>query len=113
VVPYERSIICFWFQVDDTGDLHPLDTDSAIPAAINRTWPPVLARYLISKIIHRAPKDSDELLEVDGADKSESGSESPGSRAPTPNETAPAVLKGGRAATVKAGGKRRKAVRSR
>jgi len=91
-----------------------LDTDSAIPAAISRTWPPVLIRYLVSKITHRAPKDSDEPLENDGADESESGSESPGSGAATPNsEAAPAVLKGGRVATVKAGGKRRKAVRKR
>jgi len=91
--------------------LHPLGTDSAIPAAIDRTWPFILARYLVSKIFHRALKDSDEPLETDGADESESGSESPSS---TPNsETTPAVLKGGRAATVKAGGKRRKAVRKR
>jgi hypothetical protein len=69
---------------------------------------------LVSKIFHRALKDSDEPLETDGADESESGSESPSSRAVTPNsETTPAVLKGGRAATVKAGGKRRKAVRKR
>jgi len=101
--------------LDDAGDLHPLDTDSAIPAAISRTWPPVLARYLVSKITHRTPKDSEEPLENDGADESsESGSESPGSGTATPNnEAAPAVLKGGRPAAVKAGGKRRKAVRKR
>jgi len=91
-----------------------LDTDSATPAAISRTWLPVLVRYLVSKITRHPPKDSDQPLETDGADESESGSESPASRAATPNnEAAPAVLKGGRAATVKAGGKRRKAVRKR
>jgi DnaJ family protein C protein 1 len=103
----------FLSQLDDTGELHPLDTYSATPAAISRTWPLVLARYLISKVTRRAPK-SDEHLENDGADESESGSESPSSRATTPNnEAAPTVLKGGRTATVKAGGKRRKAVRKR
>ena len=102
------------FQLDDNGDLHPLDTNSATPAAISRTWPPVLVRYLVSKIAHHSPKGSNEPLETDGVDESESGSESPASRAVTPNnEAAPAVLKGGRAATTKAGGKRRKAVRKR
>jgi len=100
--------------LDDRGDLHPLNTDSATPAAIIRTWPPVLARYLVSKIIPRVPKESDEPLETGGADVSESGSESPSSRAVTPNnETAPAVLRGGKVAAVKAGGKRRKAVKKR
>jgi DnaJ family protein C protein 1 len=98
-------------QLDDAGDLHPLDTDSAIPAAISRTWPVMLARYLVSKIVHRVPKDLDESLETEAVDESESGSESPGSGAATPNHEA--VLKGGRTATVKAGGKRRKAVRKR
>jgi len=94
--------------------LHPLDTDSATPAAISRTWPSVLIGYLVSKIVPRATKDSDEPLDNDGADESDSGSEPPSSGGATPNsEAAPAVLKGGRAATVKAGGKRRKAVRKR
>jgi len=85
------------------------------PAAISRTWPSVLVRYLVSKIVPRATKDSDEPLDNDGADESDGGSESPpSSGGATPDgEAAPAVLKGGRAATVKAGGKRRKAVRKR
>jgi len=98
--------------LDDTGDLHRLDTDSATPAAISRTWPIVLASFLISKIITQSPKDSDEHLENHGADESESGSESPGSMTPS-NEEASAVLKGGRTAAVKVGGKRRKAIRRR
>jgi len=94
--------------LDDNGDLHQLDNNSATPAAISKTWLPVLVRYLVSKIINHAPN---EHLENDDADESESGSASLESRAVTPNEASPTGLKGGKVS--KAGGRRRKAVRKR
>lgn len=50
-------------------------------------------------------------IESNGDDGSETTSDEPGSGTVTPNGDN--ILKGGKAATVKAGGKRRKAVRKR
>lgn len=101
--------------MDENGDLHPLDTDSAVRAAIGRTWFISLIKSTFAKIAHRTPKDSDEAAEDNGEDgSSETASDNPGSGTVTPNnEGAPTTLKGGRQAAVKAGGKRRKAVKKR
>jgi len=103
--------------VDSNGDLHPLDINSAVPAAMSRTWLFTFLKSLIAKITNRTTVDSDDLPEDDdNADElSETASETAGSGTVTPNNEAMSsvVLKGGRAAAVKAGGKRRKAVRKR
>lgn len=100
----------------DGNSLHPLDTNSAVPAAIKRTWLFAFIKFLIAKFTNRAMMDSDAPPEGgDGDEVSETASETAGSGTVTPdNEAAPpAILKGGRVAAVKAGGKRRKAVRKR
>jgi len=101
------------FFLDDNGDLHPLDINSVDPPAISRTWFFALFKSLIAKF--NKTTASDEPLKNDTDELSETASETAGSGTVTPNEEAapPAVLMGGRAATVKAGGKRRKAVRKR
>jgi len=96
--------------VDGHGDLHPLDKNSATPAAVGRTWFISLLKFSVAKVTDRnLPVDVP--IESNGDDGSETTSDEPGSGTVTPNGDN--VLKGGKAATVKAGGKRRKAVRKR
>lgn len=102
-------------QLDEHGDLHPLDKDSATPAAIGRTWFISLLKSSFVKVTTRSsPSEVEAPIGDNGDDSSETASDGPGSGTVTPNgDGAPTVLKGGKAATVKAGGKRRKAVRKR
>jgi hypothetical protein len=99
------------FFLDAEGDLHPLDIHSAVPATIGRTW-----FFALLKSLKRTSTASDSPPENDDAEElSETASETAGSGTVTPNDEAvpPVALKGGRAAAVKAGGKRRKMVRKR
>ncbi|KAK7060570.1 hypothetical protein VNI00_001336 [Paramarasmius palmivorus] len=99
--------------LDPTGDMHPVDASTAVPAAISRTWFLSLLRSLFQSIAERfGKKDVPDATagvsesEFEEGYDSSAASEGPGSGTVTPRE-------GVRQAAVKAGGKRRKAVRKR
>ena len=92
--------------------MHVLDTSSATPAAISRTW---FIAILISTM-HKFSKKN--VQEVDDGQNppvvgTDDESDSPGSGAATPNGTieGKGALQAGHVAAVKAGGRRRKAPR--
>lgn len=95
--------------LDESGDMQPVDSSTAIPPAASRTWFLVLLRSLIQnltgKIKKRDNPDPVAESEYDEGYDSSATSDSPGSGTVTPNGT--------RQVAVKAGGKRRKAVKRR
>ncbi|KII95104.1 hypothetical protein PLICRDRAFT_33936 [Plicaturopsis crispa FD-325 SS-3] len=103
--------------LDESGDLHPLDASTATPPAVTRTWFIALLRTLASKVY--TPKlavEEPAETETDDTESEapESGSATPKEkRAPKDGVPASGDLKGGRAPAVKAGGKRKKAVKKR
>ncbi|KAL0576928.1 hypothetical protein V5O48_005074 [Marasmius crinis-equi] len=93
--------------LDPSGDMHPVDSSTAVPPAVSRTWFVSLARSAYRSVVQKTKKDEDvdaarvsETEFEEGYDSSAT-SDAPGSGTVTPNGT--------RQATVKAGGKRRKA----
>lgn len=100
----------------------PLDASAAIPPAISKTWFLSLATSILHSVLlkgkGKGKKDKTDPVpeengdSVDGAEADggyeSSASSVPGSGTVTPRER---EVKGGRLAAVKAGGKRRKAVR--
>uniref|UniRef100_A0A0W0FK88 J domain-containing protein n=1 Tax=Moniliophthora roreri TaxID=221103 RepID=A0A0W0FK88_MONRR len=101
--------------LDPTGDMHPVDASTAVPAAVSRTWFISLLRSLYRSMIQRSNSTNKDALGVAvGASESEfeegydssATSDGPGSGAATLRE-------GVRQPAAKAGGKRRKAVRKR
>jgi hypothetical protein len=102
-------------QLDPSGIMHLLDTSSATPAAISRTWFVVLVINAIHKFF---PSKNNSLEEVDGQQNpvdSDDGSDSPTSGTVTPSGATEGeeILQAGHVAASKAGGRRRKAPRKR
>jgi len=106
-------------QLDQFGDLHPLDESTAVPPTISGTWFLALVTSLFQKLIKRtklpahngSAHESPEASDAEGYDSAGTASEAPGSGQATLTERAEGMK--GRVATIKAGGKRRKAVRKR
>lgn len=101
-------------QLDPSGSLHLLDTNSATPAAISRTWFIALLMSSIRKFSYSKenfPKEMDNAQSTPTVDRpdspaSGSGTHSGASEGEEPHQA-------GYVAAVKAGGRRRKAVRKR
>ncbi|KAI0661004.1 DnaJ-domain-containing protein [Cubamyces menziesii] len=103
------------------GSLFPVNSDTAVPPSIKRTWFLSLVTRLVGKAVRRdgtkiegaSAEPEGEGEDSDGG--SGTGSDVPSSGAVTPKEGSTSgggSVKGGqRAATTMAGGKRRKAVR--
>ena len=109
-------------QLDADGSLHPVNSDTATPPSLRRTWFVVLLISLYRKVTKKGASASgpggaqtDGVEAYDSEDGSATGSDAPGSGTVTPkNGSATGSLKGGRAAAATmAGGRRRKAVRKR
>ncbi|KAF6762257.1 DnaJ domain-containing protein [Ephemerocybe angulata] len=105
--------------LEPNGDQVLIDSSTATPAAITRTWFISLLASLALKVTgKKAAKGAEEVDEGDDAptvdrdsddSSSVAGSDGPGSGTSTPG----GAVKSGHAATSKAGGKRRKAVKRR
>ncbi|KIK68051.1 hypothetical protein GYMLUDRAFT_806096 [Collybiopsis luxurians FD-317 M1] len=100
--------------LDPDGDMHPVDSSTAVPPSLYRTW--FIA--LVVSTYHLLTKQNKGKSEVppmedyeldDGYDSTTTTSDQTGSGASTPQE---GVI-GNRKPATKAGGKRRKAVRKR
>lgn len=92
--------------------MHLLDTTSATPAAISRTW----AIALLINAVHKFfPSKKDFQEEDDTVVDTDDGSDSPASGTVIPSGATESeeTPQGGRIAAVKAGGRRRKAPRKR
>ncbi|KAI0771604.1 DnaJ domain-containing protein [Trametes elegans] len=102
--------------LEGDGRLLPVDSDTAVPPSIKRTWFLGLVTSLVQKIARR---DGAEIAEGDpdgGDEESEGGSgstsDAPGSGAVSPSEGGGrGGTKGGRSAATMAGGRRRKVAR--
>ncbi|KAJ8587437.1 DnaJ-domain-containing protein [Rhizopogon salebrosus TDB-379] len=100
--------------LDPSGIMHLLDTSSATPAAISRTWFVVLVIDAIHKFFpskNNSPEVDDQQNPADNDD----GSDSPKSGTVTPSGVTEGeeILQAGHVAASKAGGRRRKAPRKR
>ncbi|KAI0921080.1 hypothetical protein AcW1_004826 [Taiwanofungus camphoratus] len=98
------------------GDLLPVNSDTAVPPSLKRTW---FLSFLIG-LYHRLIKRTGLELESrpvengdDTDDASATASDVPGSGAATPKEMHAPAKSGRATAAVMAGGRRRKAVRKR
>ncbi|EIN10462.1 DnaJ-domain-containing protein [Punctularia strigosozonata HHB-11173 SS5] len=113
----------FIYQPD--GDLIPVDTSAATPPSIRRTWFVALLTALFAKATGKSgtahdvasagmaeKQDDSETDDVD-SDVPGSGSVTPSYDSERPESSLSMNIKGGRLATSKAGGKRRKTVRKR
>jgi DnaJ homolog subfamily C member 1 len=93
-----------------------VDSSTAIPPSVRRTWPVVLASTLFTKLSGRTisgeSKDAVDQEEI-GEDEDGSGtaSDAPGSGTVTPTKRRARATNGSAVATSMAGGRRRKAVR--
>ena len=101
--------------LDPSGELHPLDADSAVPPAISRTWSIALLIGVFRKLTGRqedpeADAETAEEEEIQMATDAASDSPSSGRATPISETENPTSLKAGHAAAAKAGGRRRKAV---
>ncbi|KAJ3736254.1 DnaJ-domain-containing protein [Lentinula guzmanii] len=102
--------------LDPDGDMHPVDSSTAVPPTIRQTWFIVQVLSVYSWSLNKVkgtptevqPTDDHEF--DDGYDSTATGSEQAGSGTVTPQED---VVGGNRKPATKAGGKRRKAVRKR
>ncbi|KAF9268059.1 DnaJ-domain-containing protein [Marasmius fiardii PR-910] len=99
--------------LDESGDMHPVDSSTAIPPAPSRTWFITLVLSLVGSLASKFKKgDNPDPVAIseseyeEGYDSS-AASDSPGSGTITPNGNST------KQATVKAGGRRRKAVKRR
>jgi len=102
--------------LDQDGDMHPVDSSTAVPPSFYRTWFIILILSAYQSVLDKTNGKSAEVQPEkefetdDGYDSSATGSEQPGSGTVTPRE----IANGGiRKPAIKAGGKRRKAVRKR
>ncbi|KAG7096863.1 hypothetical protein E1B28_004271 [Marasmius oreades] len=97
--------------LDESGDMHPVDSSTAIAPAVSRTWFIALLRSSVEILAGKLKKGDNAVpaavseSEYDEGYDSSAASDSPGSGTVTPNGT--------RQAAVKAGGRRRKAVKRR
>lgn len=96
--------------------MHPVDSSTAVPPSVYRTWFIVLVVSAYHSLLDKTKgksaevqSDEKEFEADDGYDSSTTGSEQPGSGTVTPREG----TNGNRKPTMKAGGKRRKALRKR
>ncbi|OJA13830.1 hypothetical protein AZE42_00534 [Rhizopogon vesiculosus] len=102
--------------LDPSGVMHLLDTSSATPAAISRTW---FIALLINTIHNFFPTKKNSLEADDQQDPLtvdiDDGSDSPTSGSVTPSGATEGeeTLQSGHVAALKAGGRRRKAPRKR
>jgi curved DNA-binding protein CbpA len=101
--------------LDPEGDMHPVDFSTAIPPSVYRTWFVVLALFAYHSLLDQRAKSEvvqpvEEFEADDGYDSSTTASDQPGSGTVTPREAANG---GNRRPAIKAGGKRRKAIRKR
>ncbi|TFY55317.1 hypothetical protein EVJ58_g8324 [Rhodofomes roseus] len=107
--------------LDSDGSLHPVNSDTAIPPSLRKTWFITLLFDLYSKVANKEAAASDKgnaqtngEAYDSGEDGSATGSDAPGSGTVTPqNGAATGSTKGGRTAATMAGGRRRKAVKKR
>ncbi|CCM01606.1 uncharacterized protein FIBRA_03666 [Fibroporia radiculosa] len=110
--------------LEPDGSLLPVDSDTAVPPSIRRTWFAALVAALYRRVANRASTEAENGmaerggLDPEGSDDgSAAASDTPGSGATTPNSKAAkdtaGLGNGGRAAAAMAGGRRRKAVRKR
>ncbi|KAI0796690.1 DnaJ-domain-containing protein [Abortiporus biennis] len=107
------------YMLEPGGNLLPLNSSTAVPPSISRTWFLALVVNLYTKVVKRGSSSGtenlvdDESLE-DTDDGSVTNSDAPGSGTSTPKEgNGGTALKASRSAATMAGGKRRKAVRKR
>ncbi|KAJ4478200.1 DnaJ-domain-containing protein [Lentinula aciculospora] len=104
------------YVLDPDGDMHPVDSCTAVPATVRGTWFITLVLSAYSSSLKKVKGGSTEVQPVedveidDGYDSAATGSEQAGSGTVTPQEGAAG---GYRKPATKAGGKRRKAVRKR
>ncbi|KAG1752710.1 DnaJ-domain-containing protein [Suillus paluster] len=102
--------------LDPSGTMHLLDTSSATPAAISRTW---FIELLIRGIRKYFPSATQSQEEVDNQQSApmgtDDGPDSHASETVTHSGASEGeeILQGGHAAAVKAGGRRRKATKKR
>jgi len=101
--------------LDSSGIMHLLDTSSATPAAISKTWFVVLVIDAIHKFF---PSKNNSLEEANDQQKpvdNDDGSDSPTSGTVTPSGATEGeeTVQAGHVAASKAGGRRRKAPRKR
>ncbi|KAG2348988.1 DnaJ-domain-containing protein [Suillus weaverae] len=102
------------FILDPSGSLHLLDTSSATPAAISRTWFIGLLISGIRKFYYskeNSQKDVDNEQSVDTVDRLDSPASGAATHSGASEGEEP--RQAGYAAAVKAGGRRRKATRKR
>ncbi|KAK1236485.1 hypothetical protein PQX77_000262 [Marasmius sp. AFHP31] len=101
------------YVLDPSGDMHPVDSSTAVPPAFGRTWFISLVRLAYQRMTTKAKKDDEKAdariseSEYEEGYDSSATSDTPGSGAVTPNG------KGVPQAATKAGGKRRKVVKRR
>ncbi|TFK43440.1 DnaJ domain-containing protein [Crucibulum laeve] len=97
------------FILEPNGDMHLIDSSTAVQPTIGNTWFCVLVKSLFRKALGSKSKDT--LENVDGTiEDSDDASSTTGSEA---TGTGTDSSKAARVPTVKAGGKRRKAVKRR
>ncbi|KAG0709715.1 DnaJ-domain-containing protein [Suillus ampliporus] len=103
--------------LDPSGVMHLLDTSSATPAAVSRTWFVELSISGIRKLFPSKKKSQDEVDNQQRAPtvSTDDGPDSPGSGTVTHSGASEGeeILQAGHAAGVKVGGRRRKATRKR
>ncbi|EIW82118.1 DnaJ-domain-containing protein [Coniophora puteana RWD-64-598 SS2] len=105
--------------LDPSGELHLLDTDSAISPAVSRTWFVALLIGAFRRVTGRQTdrQDDDEKSEEEEIQLATDVSDSSSSGRVTPSGASevegPTSLKAGHVAAAKAGGRRRKAVKKR
>ncbi|KAI0638165.1 DnaJ-domain-containing protein [Trametes polyzona] len=103
--------------LDSDGSLHPVDSDTAVPPSIKRTWFLSLVTSLAQKVGGRdGAKIDGARAEPEGAgdesdDASGTASDAAGSGASTPKDEGGGARRGRVAATTMAGGRRKKVVR--
>ncbi|KAI9001034.1 DnaJ-domain-containing protein [Trametes punicea] len=107
------------YMLEADGSLLPVDSETAVPPSIKKTWFVSLVTSLAGKVVRRdkargkgasAEPEGTENADSDGG--SGTASDAPGSGAVTPKEgSTSGGTKNGRLATTMAGGRRRKVVR--
>lgn len=96
--------------------MHPVDSSTAVLPSVYRTWFIILVLSAYQSVLDKTKgrtaevQPEKEFETDDGYDSSATGSEQPGSGTVTPRESTNGGI---RKPAVKAGGKRRKAVRKR